>query len=369
MVLVYSMEEISISKLSPKVLSRLEKNLPIRIKKGDDSKLVVDTKEAKRILKNFIKGKGVTKAFSDKEIEENATIGGKGIFGKRFDKFLKRLGKKTGINVKKAVYAVGDVIKPFAKQAIKSGLDAVANVADPFLGNVGIASTITDGISKKADQFLDKPSDFGIGGRQKKESDLEYIDRTIPDSILKNRSPTHDSQSDLDYINNFGMGSGLYAGGSGLYAGAGLYATGRGFYSPEGTYHPNNVLTHRHNFNKHRDIENSMAGNGLYAQTHIKGGSFFGDIRKSVSQGKKAISAITKVRPALSKVTHISNNFGGGQLQRNVPRNEIASIGLGGNVLSEFEQPVHMRSQPYSTHFAWGNTLPKYYQQFNNGLQ
>jgi len=320
MVLVYRMEEINISKLSPKVLSRLAKNLPIRIKKGDDVKLVVDTKEAKRILRNFIKGKGVTKAFNDKEIEDNATIGGKGIFGKRFDNFLKRLGKKAGFNVKKAVYAVGDVIKPYAKQAIKSGLDAAAAVADPFLGNFGVASTLADGISKKADQFLDKPSDFGMG--------------------------------------------------SGLYAGAGLYATGRGFYSPEGTYHPNNVLTHRHNFNKHRDIENSIAGNGLYAQSRIRGGGGKGLLDQSFTP-REATKFFKKDIPNAikGKGIKIPKNFGGGQLQRNVPRNELASVGLGGNVLSEFEQPVHMRSQPYSTHFAWGNTLPKYYQQFNNGLQ
>ena len=93
------MEEISISKLSPKVLSRLAKNLPVRIKSGNDAKLVVDTKEAKKIMKNFIKGKGVTKSFSDKEVEENARIGGRGIFGKRFDKFLKRLGKNSVINI------------------------------------------------------------------------------------------------------------------------------------------------------------------------------------------------------------------------------------------------------------------------------
>ena len=361
MVLVYRMEEISISKLSPKVLSRLEKNLPIRIKKGDDAKLVVDTKQAKKIMRNFIKGKGITKAFSDKEIEDNARIGGKGIFGKRFDKFLKRLGTKTGINVKKAVYAVGDVIKPIAKKAIKSGLDAAAAAADPFLGNVGVAKTIADGVSKKADQFLDKPSDFGVGGhksksaaapvkQQKKESDLDYIDRTIPDSILKNRSPTHDSQSDLDYVNSFGMGSGLYAG-------AGLYATGRGFYSPEGTFHPNQAIshmnvTHRHNFNKHRDMHNSI-GNGLYAQTKMKGG------------GKKDILKT----PAMKKARKILNPFGGGQLQRNVPDNEIASIGLGGDLLSKFEQHPAMRSQPYSVNFAWSSTLPTWYQQFSNGLQ
>jgi hypothetical protein len=141
------MEEINISKLTPKVLSRLADGLPIRIKGGHDVKLVIDKNSSRKIKNAFFKGKGITKSFSPSEIDENMKLAGKGIFGKRFDKFLKRLGKKAGFNVKKAVYKVGDVIKPIVKKTIKSGLDAVASVADPMLGNVGIASTIADGIS------------------------------------------------------------------------------------------------------------------------------------------------------------------------------------------------------------------------------
>ena len=319
MILVYRMEEISISKLSPKVLSRLEKNLPIRIKKGSDSKLVVDKKEAKKIMRSFIKGKGVTKAFSDKEIEDNALIGGKGIFGKRFDKFLERLG------IKKAAYKIGDVLKPAAKVAVATALTAGATALAPLMAETPAAGLIpalpaaVAAGTKVASDFLDKPSDFGMG--------------------------------------------------SGLYAGTGLYATGRGFYSPEGTYHPNTALTHRHNFNRHRDMHNSLKGNGLYAQTKIRGGG-----KPLLDQSftpKEAIKFFTEDIPnaVKGKGVKIPKNFGGGQLQRNVPDNEIASVGLGGDLLSKFEQHPAMRSQPYSVNFAWSNTLPKYYQQFSNGLQ
>jgi hypothetical protein len=234
-----------------------------------------------------MKGKGITKKLSQPELvanaemKENATMEGKGIFGKKFDKFLKRLGKKAGFNVKKTVYQVGDMIKPYAKKAIKTGLNTLATVAEPILPE-GVAPVLVEGISKKADAFLDKPSDFGVG--------------------------------------------------------SGLYATGGGHYDADGTYHPNKFLTHRHNFNKHRDLK---IGSGLYSQTpRVKG------------KGRK-----------------MPPNFVGGELRRNIPKNELASVGLGGTLLSNYEQHPAQVSQPWSQRFQWGSTLPPYYQQFSNGLQ
>ena len=273
------MEEINISKLTPKVLTRLAKGLPVRIKGGNDVKLVVDTNQAKKMMKNFMKGKGVTKSFSEDEIEQNAIMEGKGIFGKRFDKFLKRIGKKAGIDLKKTVYKVGDAIKPFAKKAIKTGLTSLATAITPILAETPASILIpslpsaVNSLSKTADNFLDKPSDFGVGG-------------------------------------------GLYAGG--------------GFYSREGTYHPNTALTHRHNFNTHKQLHNYLNGSGLYTQSHMRGTG-----HKEIMNSKE-----------MKKLRKIMNPFGGGQLQRNIPREEIASIGIGGNLLSKFEQHPAIRSQP-----------------------
>ena len=85
----------------------------------------------------------------------------------------------------------------------------------------------------------------------------------------------------------------------------------------------------------------------------------------------EAIDFFTEDLPnAISgKGRRVPSNFGGGQLQRNVPKDELASVGLGGTLLSRMEQHPAMRSQPYSEHFRWGSTLPVKYQQFSNGLQ
>ena len=114
-----------------------------------------------------------------------------------------------------------------------------------------------------------------------------------------------------------------------------------------------------------------------YAQSKGKGGGLWGDIRnkgkKAVSDGKKAISAIKNARTALKNLSHKTHSPSvGGALRRNISQtNEIASVGLGGTLLNfdGLEQHPSFVSQPYSTHYNWGNTLPKYYQQFSNGLQ
>ena len=97
------MEEIGVSKLSPSVLKRLAEGLPVKMKQGV-IKLMVDKVSKKKMEKSFMKGKGLLKKLNMKEIEENLKMKGSGIFGDRFDKFLTRLGNKTGFNLKKYAY-------------------------------------------------------------------------------------------------------------------------------------------------------------------------------------------------------------------------------------------------------------------------
>ena len=69
----------------------------------------------------------------------------------------------------------------------------------------------------------------------------------------------------LDKPSDFGVGSGLYAG-------TGIYARGGGHYDADGTYHPNKALTHKHNFNLHRNLRHALGkGEGLYAQPKVRG--------------------------------------------------------------------------------------------------
>ena len=322
------MEEISVSKLTPSVLKRLADGLPVKLKQGV-IKLIVDKSSKKKMESSFMKGKGLLKKFNIKEIEENLKLKGSGIFGDRFDKFLTRLGNKTGFNLKKHAYQLGDALKPAVKAGIASALTAGATAATPFLaesapGLIPALPAAVIATSAIANKFLDKPKDFGVG-------------------------------------------SGLYSQGEGLYAGSGIYASGGGFYDSLGQFHPNKKLTNSHNYDKMKHMVNS--GGGLYSSTPMKGrGKKILDQKFSVNE---AIDFFKEDLPNAiqGKGRKINSNFGGGQLQRNVPKNELASVGLGGTLLSRMEQHPAMRSQPYSEHFRWSSTLPKKYQQFNNGLQ
>ena len=331
------MEEINISKLASGVLNRLAKGQPIRLKGGDDMKILVDKSAIDKIRKAFMKGKGISKSFNEKEVQANLEMKGSGVFGKRFNKFLDRLGDKSGFRLKKYAYQVGDVLKPAVKAGIASALTAgataigtAAPVTAPYLPAAVAAG------SYAANRFLDKPSDFGVG-------------------------------------------SGLYAQGSGLYA------QGGGFYDSEGNYHGNKMMKNRFNFNK------ITRGEGLYAQQQqqMKGRGGKSIVDRWLTgddtiqgRGKNILDQSFTVRDAIKFVKKdipdaiagkgvrtIRQPFGGGQLQRNVPKNEYASVGLGGTLLHRSEQHPALRSQPYSVNFQWGSTLPKAYQQFNNGLQ
>ena len=61
---------------------------------------------------------------------------------------------------------------------------------------------------------------------------------------------------------------------------------------------------------------------------------------------------------------------GGGQLHRN--RKDLliekGSIGVGGNLISPFEQPVAMRSNPYSVTFRQASQLPGEYKILHTGV-
>jgi len=61
---------------------------------------------------------------------------------------------------------------------------------------------------------------------------------------------------------------------------------------------------------------------------------------------------------------------GGGQLHRNRKDRMIekGSIGVGGNLISSFEQPVAMRSNPYSTTFQQASHLPQEFHMLHRGV-
>lgn len=104
------MEDIGIRALTKRSLAKLRQGHPVRINSGT-MPLKIASSRMKHIQRAFGRGKGHQLALSPDEITAN----GEGIFGKAFDKVLKKVG------IKKAVYKAGDKVKPVVKEVIDKG--------------------------------------------------------------------------------------------------------------------------------------------------------------------------------------------------------------------------------------------------------
>ena len=298
------MEEIGIKKPSSKVLAKMVKGLPFRIQNGDEMSIAVNKTKLRKIGNAFRKMKGITVSLSPNEVMKSREIVGTGIFGKKFDKLLDNVGKATGVPAKQIAYRFGDEMKPAVKAAVRGALTA---------GGVALASAAPE---------------------------------AIPVIPLMVNGGAYVANSFLDDPSSFGVGKGLYATrGRGLYAGGALYASkirGRG---------ANKRL--------------------LNQQFSVKeAGDFLGKELPNAIQGKgvRAIDQKFSVKDGVHMFSkEIPRAFGGGQLQRNIPDNEFASIGLGGTLLSDREQHQALQSQPFATNYNMANSLPPSYQKYHQG--
>jgi hypothetical protein len=156
------MKTIRVKTLSPAVMSRARNGHKVRLMKGEGTQLVVHENQYSQINKAFLRNKGVRVALSPSEIIANKTVEGEGIFGKKADKVMKKLG------VKKVAYAVGSVVKPLAKE----GIDAAAMMATAY----GVPPSVTEAMSTTANQYLDDPKSLqgkkGVKALKKKAIDV-----------------------------------------------------------------------------------------------------------------------------------------------------------------------------------------------------
>lgn len=139
------MRMIKIKAMSPAVMSRARNGHKVRLMKGEGTQLVVMPEQYTQIEKAFLKNKGIQVALSPEEIMANRSVEGSGIFGKKFDKALKKGG------VKKFVYKAASAVKPLAMELIDKGAEAASMMA-PELAPAIMAAQST------AKQYLDKPS-------------------------------------------------------------------------------------------------------------------------------------------------------------------------------------------------------------------
>jgi len=217
---------VGIEKPSTRVLGKMMKGLPVRLK-GGGLPLKVHSGRHHKMMKAFYTGKGHQVVMSPEEITAN----GSGIFGKKFDRFLEKKG------VKKLAYKVGDIAKPF----VKKGIDALTTEAvllQPELAPVAFAGNYL------AKDYLDNPSRYQGSGMQKRgrprgtgtklldqkfsaNDAIKFFKNDLPKAITGKGTKLLDQKvSGREAINFFRKdlpdavaGRGLYASGGGLYVG------------------------------------------------------------------------------------------------------------------------------------------------------
>ena len=140
---VPQMKMIHVKKLSPAVMSRIRNGHKIRLMEGQGTQLVVHPNQYDAIAHAFLKKKGIQISLSPPEIDANRQVEGEGIFGKKFDKKLKKAG------IKKAVYKVGAVLKPLAQEAL--------GAAEAAAISYGVPPSVASKIGATANQYLDDP--------------------------------------------------------------------------------------------------------------------------------------------------------------------------------------------------------------------
>lgn len=230
--------------VSPKQISRLRNGHKVRVKppmEGEGICLIVDPQNYSQISRTFSRNKGTEIQLTPSEIAQNKEVApemeGQGIFGKKFDKALKKAG------IKDLAYAIGDQAKPYVKAGLTAGLASGATALGtvqpeliPFLPGA------VAGASYLASDYMDRPGYYQ--GRKSTTMAKEYaknqalnklneqlgtnmgnISSNSIQQALANKAQAElanymaSQQTSIDPNVVTSAGAGLYAGG-GLYAGA-----------------------------------------------------------------------------------------------------------------------------------------------------
>ena len=137
------MKRVSIKRPSDRIISRMRNGHAVRMMKGEGLDIMMKPAKIVKMAKKFMTGKGIQISLDPEEVSANKEIEGCGIFGKKADKFFEKKG------IKKAVYAVGSVAKPFVQEGIKA--------AEAMAIAYGVPPTIASKIGDTAAQYVDDP--------------------------------------------------------------------------------------------------------------------------------------------------------------------------------------------------------------------
>lgn len=213
------MQSINV-KMSPKQISRIRNGHKVRVKapemEGEGVSLIVKPETYDIVTRTFSRKKGLDISLDPEEIMVNKQntdqMEGKGIFGKKFDRAVK---KTIGKPATKALYgAAKSVLLPLARQAIQEGGVALQEYAPELTPLIGPGSKITTDYLTNPSKYQGKGLGTGLGTGNKKY----YMG--INGGMLAHLPPALQSQP---YASNFQFQHTLppsyqkFSKGSGLY--------------------------------------------------------------------------------------------------------------------------------------------------------
>lgn len=379
------MEEIPIAPLSASHKRKMVKGESFRIKHGAGVMLVKPHRVPK-IMKAFRNGKSHTISMTAEEVHAN----GGSIFGDKFDKFLDKHG------VKKAVYAVGDQIKPVAKAGITAGIlgGAAALTGLETFATGGAGASLAPaigvgalGLSALANDFIDNPKKYQ-GSQAKKDANIALND-------LKNAGMSKVGQ----YGNQIGSQYGMSELGTNPYAslnamtGQQLGALGQANGQQAIANSINQQLSNAQVFARDSLYTAPVLNGGLNAPSVLQSTQLANPLRVNPLIGTPTPVSVQAPNNTPAQVA--SHNFygtglkphndhiatgsglhhivkrhsmnheirGKGVKARHGKLVEMGSIGIHGNLT---RSPQSLTSSPYATNFVWSSTLPPAYRRFNS---
>jgi hypothetical protein len=366
------MEEIPIAPLTASHKRKMVKGEPFRIKHGAGVMLVKPHRVPK-IMKAFRNGKSHTISMTDEEVHAN----GGSIFGDKFNKFLDKHGAK------KAVYAVGDQLKPVAKAGITAGIlggaAALSGLETFATGGAG-ASLVPAigvgalGLTALANDYLDNPKKYQGSKGQTQLNDL------------KSAGMSKVGQ----YGNQIGGQYGMSELGTNPYASLNSI-TGN---NSGALGQANGQLAIANSINQQLSNAQVFARDSLYTAPVMSGGLNAPSVLQSAQlQNPLRVNPLIGTPTPVSiqapntqsSPTQIANHYGkvfGTGIHHIVKRHseshlvrgkgvkerhgkliEMGSIGIHGNLT---RTPQALTASPYASNFMWSSTLPPAYRRFSS---
>lgn len=205
------MEHLTID-ASPSQLRKLKKGEKVRVKKGCGFNLLVHPETYSRVSRSFGKNKGSELALTQAEIDANTVVSpeqhaqlqrvnpeGRGIFGKKFDKFM---SKTIGDDKYNKIYKGADKLKPLAKAGVRAGIQMAGTAATPFVATYApmlapFIPTAVAGASMVADDYIDNPDSYQEPFRKERTPKAPKEPKGV--KLTPRRQPSRRSYYEEDY--------------------------------------------------------------------------------------------------------------------------------------------------------------------------